>query len=100
MKSALASEQRKLEDQEERLIELVADGAVATLNLREKLNQIALQKGAVAEKLERTLASLDAGVKRAHAQLDLPQDPAHLYRMSPGNVRRDVLCGLFRKLTI
>lgn len=28
----------------------------------------------MAEKLGRTLASLNAGVERAHAQLDLPQD--------------------------
>lgn len=100
MKASLTAELRKLEDHEVRLIELAADGSVSTPKLRDKLNQITLKKGAVANKLSHTLASLNVGVETADAQLDLLDNPGKLYRGSPHHVRRDVLAGLFNKFTV
>ncbi|SIS11645.1 Recombinase zinc beta ribbon domain-containing protein, partial [Microbacterium sp. RURRCA19A] len=100
VKEALRSELRKLEGQEERLIELAADGAVSTPKLREKLNDITLKKRVIAEKLTHTIERLTAGAERAAAQLDLLERPGPLYRNAEGNVRRDLISGLFERFVV
>jgi site-specific DNA recombinase len=99
-KKALRAELRKLEDQEERLIELAADGTLDSAKLRDKLARVTLKKGAVTEKLGRSEERLILGSEIVLTHLDLLSDPARLYRTSPDNARRDIIGGLFDGLTV
>ena len=49
-KDALRKQLKKFEDQEERLIELAADGNLAVEELRTRLEYVTLQKGAITER--------------------------------------------------
>jgi hypothetical protein len=75
VKAALRAELHKLELQEERLIELAADGSVATPKLKQKLAEVAIKKGAIAEKVAHTVAALEVGARHAQSQIRLLERP-------------------------
>jgi hypothetical protein len=99
-KDALRTQLNKLEAQEERLIELAADGTIAVEKLRQRLEYGTLQKGAITEKLTRTVERIPHGVDKAFAFVDLLEDPAALYRQLPDNVRRELLTAFFTRLDV
>lgn len=53
-KDSLRARLRTLEEQEDRLIELAAEGTIASSKLRNRLESVTMQKGAIAESLART----------------------------------------------
>ena len=71
VKKTLRAELVKLEAQEDRLIELAADGALATGKLRERLEQVAMKKGVLKEKLAHTEERLHYGAELVLAYIDM-----------------------------
>lgn len=90
----------KLEAQEERLIDLAADGTMPSDKLRERLNDIRLQKGAIKERLARTETHLGSGAEKVLAYIDLLESPGDLYASISPNIRRDVLSAFYERLVV
>lgn len=90
-KDALRTQLKKLEAQEERLIELAADGTIAVEKLRQRLEYVTLQKGAITEKLTRTVERIRHGVDKAFAFVDLLEDPDALYCLDDASGSADVV---------
>jgi site-specific DNA recombinase len=99
-KAQLQKQLRKLEAQEERLIELAADGTLPISKIRSKIEQTTMQKEAIKEKLAVTSERLKYGAEKAIAYLDLLRDPGDLYRNAPTPVRRDLLAAFFSRLIV
>lgn len=99
-KAGLARQLKQLEAQEERLIDLAANGTYGIPRLRDKLEETTLQKGLVQEKLARTVDRLRYSAETALAYLALLSNPGELYRNAPDNVRRDLLEAFFVRLRV
>ncbi|GAA2462248.1 hypothetical protein GCM10009857_29460 [Agromyces soli] len=99
-KSALQRELDDLEAQEERLVELAADGTIATPKLRERLEQVALRKGVIAEKLEQSAERMSYGAETALAYLELLRDPAELFRNAKDDIRRELLAVFYTRTRV
>lgn len=99
-KSQLAKQLTKLENQESRLIDLAADGTVALPKLKQKLADLTLRKGVIAEKLEGTDHRLRDGAAKAVAFIDLVANPVDLYRQMHERACRDLLRALFDKIMV
>ncbi len=97
-KQALTKQLAKITQQEARLVDALADGDLPVPQLREKLQQLMLQKGAVEERLARTNESLRVGADRARAAIELVRDPGALYRALPETSRREFIQALFHRL--
>jgi site-specific DNA recombinase len=78
----------KLAVQEERLIDLAADGALPQARIRTRLNQLALDRRGIEEKLGQTGEELAAGAELLQTSLELSREPAALYRRAPDQARR------------
>lgn len=99
-KAHLRKQLKKLEAQEERLINLAATGTAAIEKIHEQLEKTSLQKAAVAEKLETTAERLKYGAEMALAYLDLLREPGKIYENAPDSVRRDMLTALYSEILI
>ena len=99
-KAQLRKQLDKLEAQEERLIEIAANGTVPISKLRRKLEQTTLQKEAVKEKLDLTTERLKYGAETAIAYIDLLREPGELYRNASDSIRRDLLTAYFNRLIV
>lgn len=100
MKANLRRQLKKLEAQEERLIDLAADGTLAVPTLKARLEKTMFEKDAVQEKLSRTQERLIYGAEKAIAYIDLLENPGELYQNAPEDVRRDLLEALFSRLVV
>ncbi len=94
----LVTQMRKLDRQEENLLDLVADGALATTKVRSRLIDIARQKGSVQEEMSKTVDDLSLGAELIGKALTFMEDPAALYRNVSDEHRRLVLAALFERL--
>ena len=99
-KAGLARQLKQLEAQEERLIDLAANGTYSVPRLRDKLEETTIQKGVVQEKLARTVDRLHYSAETALSFIQLLQNPGELYRNAPNSVRRDLLEAFFVRLRI
>ncbi len=99
-KAQLHRQLQKLEAQEERLIDLAADGALPLSKIRTKIEQTTLQKEAVKEQLHLTTDRLKYGAEKALAYLELLREPETLYRNASEAVRRDLLSAFFSRLIV
>ncbi|GAB3148260.1 hypothetical protein GCM10027058_08570 [Microbacterium neimengense] len=97
-KEALTRQLTKLTQQEARLVDALADGDLPVPRLREKLQQLMLQKGVVEERLIRSDQSLRVGAERVRAAIDLLRDPGAIYRGLPDPARRELLHALFSRM--
>ena len=97
-KDALQMQLSKIAAQEARLVDALADGDLPVPQLREKLQQLMLQKGAVEERLARTNESLRIGAGCARAAIDLVRDPGSLHAALPDVSRRELIQALFHRL--
>nr|WP_275934669.1 zinc ribbon domain-containing protein [Microbacterium testaceum] len=97
-KDALARQLAKLTQQEARLVDALADGDLPVLQLREKLQQLMLQKEAVEERLTLSDQSLRVGAERVRAAIDPLRDPGAIYRGLPESARRELLHALFSRV--
>lgn len=99
-KAQLTKQLRKLEAQEERLIELAATGTLPIAKIRERIETTTLQAEAIREKLDVTLDRLQYGADTALAYIDLLGEPGDLYQRASDTVRRDLLSAYFSKLIV
>lgn len=99
-RDALKKQLLKLNEQEGRLIDALADGGLPVPQLRERLQQLTLKKGAVEERLARTEDSLRLGAERATAAIDLLRSPGTLYEALPEPARRELIRALFADLRV
>ncbi len=100
LKSQLRRQLKKLEAQEERLLDLAADATMPIAKVRAKLQETTLKKAAVSEQLQTTEDRLKYGSEKALAYIDLLREPGRLYRQSPDTARRDLLAALFSELLV
>lgn len=91
VKRSLNAELKKLEAQEDRFIDLAADGTLATSKLRERLEQVSMKKGAIQEKLTHTEDRLSYGAELVLAHVYMLANPIELFNHVPDHVRRDLL---------
>ncbi len=68
--------------------------------LRQRLEYVTLQKGAITERLTRTVERIQRGVDKAYAFVDLLEEPGALYKQLPDNVRRELLSAFFSRLDV
>ncbi|GAB3156116.1 hypothetical protein GCM10027058_29670 [Microbacterium neimengense] len=99
-KARLREQLTKLDAQEERLVDLVAAGNASVAVVSKRLETTRLQRGAIAEKLERTEQRLTYGAEKATAFLDLLRQPGTFYREAPNNARRDLILTFFDRLLV
>ncbi|WP_294947430.1 hypothetical protein [uncultured Microbacterium sp.] len=99
-RKSLNLELKKLEAQEERLIDLAADGSLAPAKIRERLARVTLKKKATLEKLAQTEERIEQGGDVVQAYLDLLAGLPRFYETTHDNVRRQILGALFSHLTI
>lgn len=100
VKRTLRAELKKLEGQEDRLIELAADGTLATDKLRERLGQVSMKTGAIQEKLAHTEDRLHYGAELVLAHVDMLANPIELFNRVPDHVRKDLFGALFTQLVV
>lgn len=78
----------------------VADGAIASTKVRDKIADLNIQRGAIEEKLSQTIERLRYGAEKLLAYVDLLEQPGKLYEHAPDTVRRELLMALFAKLFV
>ncbi|WP_082822809.1 recombinase family protein [Microbacterium sp. T32] len=100
LKDSLRKQLTTLETQEDRLIDLAADGTMPSDKLRGRLNDITLQKASIKERLVKTETHLRSGAERVLAYVDLLENPGDLYVSLAGNTRRDLLAAFFQRLIV
>ena len=96
----LKAEQERLDTQEENLLELVADGALATVKARGRLADIQRRRDRVRLQLESTERNLAAGVALLEDALKLLENPEALYRRMAPKQRQLLNLAIFDKIYI
>jgi site-specific DNA recombinase len=98
MRDNLARQLKKLEGREDGLLDLAADRELNSAKLKERLRTIALERGSIQERLERTDKDLERGASTILTYLELLAEPGNLYDRSPNNVKRQLLEAFFAAL--
>ena len=96
----LVTQIRNLERQEENLLDLVADGALATTKVRSRLIDIARQKTSLQDEMSKAVEDLSLGAELIIKAIAFMENPAALYRNVSDEHRRIVLAALFERLYI
>ncbi len=86
--ASLQRQLKKLHQQEDRLVDVLADGTMPTAKIKIKLGEIAIQRARIEAGLTNTTAELNLGVQMLHDALHLVSDPVRLYRDGNDAVRR------------
>jgi site-specific DNA recombinase len=84
----LAKQLARLDVQEERLLDLAADGTTTAAKVRARLNKIGLERRRVTEHLNHSENRLTQGADLIDTALDLLEQPQQLYRASTDDGRR------------
>jgi site-specific DNA recombinase len=100
MRANLAKQLKKLDVREERLLDLASDGELSTPKLKARLQTLALERGQVQERMERTDADLARGAQTILTYLELLVDPERLYSPSPDSVKRQLLEAFFDEIRV
>ncbi|BCT76452.1 recombinase [Sinomonas cyclohexanicum] len=91
---------KELETQEERLIDLAADGLLPQHKIRAKLHEIQFQKTKARDSLATTSAELTVGGHVFRTALDLIKDPSGIYERLTDRVRRLMNEALFERIYV
>lgn len=94
----LRKELKKLDVQEERLVDLAAEGALATEKLRARLRDLQIKKHEVRTSLETTTESLEQRTQMVLSYLDMMARPNALFTSVPGSVRRKLLAAFWQRI--
>jgi hypothetical protein len=78
----------KLDQQEERLVDLAADGTLPQARIRAKLTQLATDRTRIQEGLVHTTDELSVGAELLQSAIELCRDPAALYARATDGSRR------------
>lgn len=96
----LRSELRKLDHQEENLLDLAADGSLASSKVRARLLDLGSRKEHLTSQLELVDADLSVGAELLRTALTLMEHPDELSRRISDEHRRLVLQALFDRLYV
>lgn len=91
----LKKEAKKLAAQEDRLVDLAADGSLPTGKLRERVRELGVRKHQVQSQLDRTDDHLRARTDSVLVYLDLMSRPDSLFRSVSDALRRQLLAAFF-----
>ncbi len=90
----------KLDKQEERLLDLAADGTMPQERIRTRLRDIHLKRAAANEGLTETDEKLELGARHIRRYTDLLEDPAEIYGRASDEARRDLNAGTFERIFV
>lgn len=96
----LQKELKKLDMQEERLVDLAADGSLGTDKLRKRLREVQVKRQHLQENLAHTDEQLYQRTNTVHSYLDLMERPDALFVSAAGAVKRKLLAAFFSKIWI
>jgi site-specific DNA recombinase len=96
----LKTELARLESQEENLLDLVADGAMASPKAKHRLAQLQGQQERVRAQFEKISCSLAAGAALLEDALNLLENPQELYRRSGPKQRQLLNLAVFDKIYV
>ena len=96
----LRQQAKKLEGQEDRLVEAVADGTLPVEKLKARLRAIAIQREHLKERLSRTDEELAQGRANLESYLALLSQPEDLYERATDLIRRQLVEAFFPPLYI
>ncbi len=99
-RARLQKELKKLDVQEERLVDLAADGALATDKLRTRLRDLQIKKHEVRTSLDTTTESLQQHTEMVLSYLDLMARPDALFTAATGAVKRKLLAAFFSRIWV
>ena len=100
LRGQLSARLSALDSKEENLLDLAADGGLATAKVRERLRAIAEEREQLQAELERGDDKLQAGAAVIRQALELLENPQELYRQAGPTVRRGLNQAFFDKLYI
>lgn len=98
VRANLTKQLKKLDDREERFLDLAADDELSTKKLRERIRTIKLERASIQERLDRTDTQITRGAQTLLTYLDLLTNPGQLYNSSTGSVRRQLLDAFYSQL--
>lgn len=91
MRASLAKQIKKLDIHEERLLDLAADGELSTPKLKQRLQQIKLERADLQERLEHADIGLARGAQTIETYIEMLENPAALYGEADDLSRRELL---------
>ena len=100
LRGQLSARLSALDSKEKNLLDLAADGGLATAKVRERLRAIAEEREQLQAELERGNDKLQAGAAVIRQALELLESPQELYRQAGPTVRRGLNQAFFDKLYI
>jgi len=100
LKQQLATQLAKLDRQEENMLDLVADGTLASGKVKSRLNRITSERAQLIARSETSNDRLEAGAAALTDAMRLLENPARLYETSDDHGRRLVNQAIFEKLYI
>ena len=95
LQRSLRHQLKRLEGQEDRLVDLVADGALPVSKLKARLRGVVLQREHLLERLGRTDEELARGTEMIDLYLEMLAEPESLFNEATDSVRRQLLEALF-----
>ena len=96
----LRKELKQVEGQEDRLVDLAADGSLATGKLRERLKEVQIRKNRIRDQLGSTDEELRTRTDTVLAYLDLLERPEALYVGASDSIKRQLLAAFFRRIWV
>ena len=99
-RTRLQKELKKLEVQEERLVDLAADGTLPSEMLRSRLRELQIKKHEVRAGLDTTTESLQQRTEMVLSYLDLMARPDALFTAATGAVKRKLLAAFFGRIWV
>ncbi len=99
-RNQLIKELKKLNTQEDRLVDLLTDGTLPTNKLRKRLNNIRIKQTTIQQKLERTSASIQQQTDTVLTYIDLLEHPAEFYSVTTPDSKRKLLSAFYTNIWI
>ncbi len=96
----LAKELKKLDVKEERLVDLVPDGSLATDTLRRRLREVQVKKHQLKNALATTDEQLYQRTNMVLSYLDLMERPDALFTSADGAIKRKLLAAFFTRIWV
>ena len=96
----LKEQLRKLDTEEDNLLDLVADGSVQSAKVKRRLAGISGQRSKLEAELADSAVDLRAGAQRLERLLELLEDPVTLYRQASDQGRRLLNQAIFVRLYV
>jgi hypothetical protein len=97
-RARLTAQLKKLETQEANLIDVAADGELATTAVKERLRDIAIQRRNIIDKLSRSEEQARRQADTVLAYLDLLSRPYSFYVASDDTIKRKILEAFFIRI--